>query len=100
MAKSGAGVLALLVLLAAAAANVHKQPVDAPGTKAPAIVVEPGVDEQRPHAFTAATCDTADEPTAVEPDTPEAWADAREWCVSYGRIIDQAPWPSGIHPVP
>ncbi len=49
-------------------------------------------------AFTSASCDEHDQAFNVEPDTPEAWSGAQDWCIRSGVVIDNHPWPSGFKP--
>ncbi|GAA3638161.1 hypothetical protein GCM10022267_25820 [Lentzea roselyniae] len=48
----------------------------------------------------SASCDENDVAFNVEPNTPEAIEAAQEWCTKSGEAIRNAPWPSGLRPVP
>lgn len=82
-------ILAATVLLASVVAS----PDAAVGT-------DPAPTDPHVPAYTSVSCDQNDQAFDVQPDTPEAWADATEWCVRSGEWLDNAPWPSGIKPGP
>jgi hypothetical protein len=87
-ASAGAAGLLVIVLLAAAQHSDDEPAADVP---------QSGTHES---AFTSASCDENNAAFNVEPDTTEAWADAAAWCTSSGEWLDNAPWPSGLRPVP
>lgn len=65
-----------------------------------AVGTDPAPNDTHESAFTAAACDENDQAFDVGPDTPEAWADADDWCTRSGDGIKNAPWPSGFKPAP
>ncbi|MBP2341091.1 hypothetical protein JOF41_007345 [Saccharothrix coeruleofusca] len=85
---SGAGWLLGGVLLIAAIAGTDTP--EQQEQQDPAVVGDWG--------FTETACDQHNRAFNVRPDTPEAWAAAQEWCDRSGQLIEQAPWPDGIHP--
>lgn len=91
-------------VLAAPLAGDNTAPADnAPANTPPAATAPAGadLDTGRPdRAWVAASCDEHDQPFDVEPDTPEAWAEATTWCARSGEAIRTAPWPSGFTPAP
>ncbi|HWO61420.1 MAG TPA: hypothetical protein VNO31_15430 [Umezawaea sp.] len=84
-----AAILAATVLLASVVAS--------PDT---AVGTDPVPADTRERAYTSASCDQNDQAFDVQPDTPEAWADASAWCADSGEWLDNAPWPSGFTPGP
>lgn len=86
-------VAALLVI--AGMALPEQQPAPPAGNERGTIT-----DSTGDRAFSEAACDSHDNAFNVQPDTPAAYDAAQAWCESSGRWLDEAPWPSGLKPVP
>jgi len=88
------GRTAMVVAAAVLLASVAASPDAAVGT-------DPAPSDTREEpAYTSASCDQNDAAFDVQPDTPEAWADAAAWCTRSGEWLDNADWPSGFSPAP
>lgn len=87
---------AVAALLVIAGMALPEQPAPPAGNESGTITDSTGNDR----AFSEASCDTNDNAFNVLPDTPAAYDAAQAWCESSGRWIDNAPWPSGLKPVP
>lgn len=104
--KTATGVVVVGLIVLAASAGVGKNDTTPPSAP-PAVVEEAPVDvpkqvdadDPRPgKAYTLYVCDENNTLTRVEPDTPEARADAQANCDRMSSEIDKLDWPDHVQP--
>lgn len=96
----------VLVLAASLALASCKQPAPTapavttkPAAVAPKATVEHKGDDSEAVEFEA-SCDQNNHAYDVKPATKKAKTAAEKMCQNTGKAIDEAPWPSGLSPVP